>query len=494
MDTKFRGSDWYGAVVVEITNMVPHPDADTLDITRVFAIDGDPTSGIPVIVKRGEFRVGDRAIYTGIDSILPTAMDALVKCSDEGANPEVLVEQRLPTRFNFLDPRGKPVRLKAKKLRGVFSEGLLTPARVLNEREFVTFRDETWLQPGRDLTVQLGITKYLPEAEQEPALVEIGVGDEPLEELATGGTVGPGAPLAQWIAAAIMRPGMPGWTWVTRERVEYAMRKGECRVKLGAPLELGENLFQAGDEIVVRRAIVPARAGDHVTIMVSPAAIASKPGRPGVAFAVSTSESCPFGHLVPTYDLDALRKWGKDVLDDGEVVVAREKIHGANGRAVFDGTRLWVGSRTQWKRPPNAPDGDLWWKAAIKYGLEQKLVAHPRLVIYYEVFGQVQDLKYGAGPGEVFIAVFDALDFKKGWLSDGELRQLCASLDLPLAPLVYEGPWTAEVLDHRNGSSLWPNANHIREGVVVRPITERSHPRLGRVVLKVVGEDYKLRK
>lgn len=48
----------------------------------------------------------------------------------------------------------------------------------------------------------------------------------------------------------------------------------------------------------------------------------------------------------------------------------------------------------------------------------------------------------------------------------------------------------------RNGPSVWPGANHTREGFVVRPASiepEKVVPRIGRPVMKVVGEDYKLR-
>ena len=45
-----------------------------------------------------------------------------------------------------------------------------------------------------------------------------------------------------------------------------------------------------------------------------------------------------------------------------------------------------------------------------------------------------------------------------------------------------------------NGASTLPGAAHTREGFVVRPTKERWHPLLGRVILKLIGEDYLLRK
>lgn len=48
----------------------------------------------------------------------------------------------------------------------------------------------------------------------------------------------------------------------------------------------------------------------------------------------------------------------------------------------------------------------------------------------------------------------------------------------------------------RNGPSMWSMANNIREGFVVRPTStepEKVIPWVGRPVMKVVGEQYKLR-
>jgi hypothetical protein len=74
---------------------------------------------------------------------------------------------------------------------------------------------------------------------------------------------------------------------------------------------------------------------------------------------------------------------------------------------------------------------------------------------------------------------------------------LCDVLELPEPPMLYRGPYDpAVVMPLRNGPSAWPGANHTREGFVVRPASiepEKVVPRIGRPVMKVVGEDYKLR-
>jgi hypothetical protein len=88
--------------VVRIGKVGKHPNADTLSITQA--------GGFPVIFRTGDFKEGDLAIYVPIDSLLP--LD----------NPL----------FRFLakaEPTpGSYHRLKALRLRGIFSRGLLAPA------------------------------------------------------------------------------------------------------------------------------------------------------------------------------------------------------------------------------------------------------------------------------------------------------------------------------------------------------------------------------
>jgi hypothetical protein len=53
------------------------------------------------------------------------------------------------------------------------------------------------------------------------------------------------------------------------------------------------------------------------------------------------------------------------------------------------------------------------------------------------------------------------------------------------------GPYSEEVvLSHTDGDSMIPGANHIREGIVVKPLVETVDPKLGRVVAKNVSNLY----
>jgi len=81
--------------IVKILNILNHENADNLEIAIVL---GD----YPVIIKKGQFKTGDLCSYICIDAMLDIT------------RPE----------FSFLD---KP-RIRAKKLRGVYSQGLLIEA------------------------------------------------------------------------------------------------------------------------------------------------------------------------------------------------------------------------------------------------------------------------------------------------------------------------------------------------------------------------------
>ncbi len=109
--------------VLRLTDVVPHPNADRLDLAVVGAF----TSVVP----KGEYKTGDLIAYIPEAAVLP---DDLIE--ELGAR-------------NYLSGKTKN-RVKAARLRGVLSEGIVMRA-----------RDE-W-NDGDDVAEVLGITKYEPE-------------------------------------------------------------------------------------------------------------------------------------------------------------------------------------------------------------------------------------------------------------------------------------------------------------------------------------------
>src|SRR5581483_6767822 len=135
-----------------------------------------------------------------------------------------------------------------------------------------------------------------------------------------------------------------------------------------------------------------------------------------------------------------------------------------------------------------------WWKVAKDYDLATKLKKIENLAVFGEVFGQVQDLKYGAKKGETFFRAFDVFDTANGrYLDHDAAIKATKEAGIDWVPVLFEGPYNeSAVRELAAGKSTL--ADNIREGVVVKPRVERYHGDLGRVILKVISLDYKFRK
>lgn len=108
--------------------------------------------------------------------------------------------------------------------------------------------------------------------------------------------------------------------------------------------------------------------------------------------------SAPKG-FYPKYDVHNFRKYSR-FFEEGEEVIVTEKLHGASARFVCVDDKMYCGSRQQWKKEdPN----NLWWKAFYRNPvLDAWCRHHQGLCIYGEVFGNVQNLKYGSINGRIF--------------------------------------------------------------------------------------------
>lgn len=345
---------------VEVVRLIiePHHNADALEIARV----GDYQS----IVRKGQYRTGELGAYIPEQALVPLP---------------VLEDLGLVGRLAGPDAN----RVKAIRLRGVLSQGLIYPAR------------EGWRE-GDDVTEALGITKY------EPPL----------------------------------------------------------------PTAMDGQLWAAGLERCVR------------------------------------------------YDIENIKRY-PEVIAPGEPVVIVEKIHGTwcqiglmpERMADPEHGRLVVSSKGLATRglafvPGEVNAHNLYLRAAASIDLEARLgdVEAPVFVLG-EVFGAgVQDLAYGADvrrEAGLGFRVFDVYvgAFGSGrYLNDDELEGFCRRHDLERAPVLYRGPLSRQLVeDLTDGAeTISGQEAHLREGVVIRPLTERRDDTIGRVQLKSVSADYLLRK
>lgn len=116
------------ATIRTVTEILPIKGADMIVLAVV--------DGWKCVVKKGEFKAGDSAVYCEIDSFLPIKpeFEFLRKSSFK----------RMGDKEGF--------RLRTVKLRGQTSQGLLLPISILGREP----------QPGEDITEELGIEKYEP--------------------------------------------------------------------------------------------------------------------------------------------------------------------------------------------------------------------------------------------------------------------------------------------------------------------------------------------
>jgi RNA ligase (TIGR02306 family) len=196
-------------------------------------------------------------------------------------------------------------------------------------------------------------------------------------------------------------------------------------------------------------------------------------------------ESVPGPNTVAyKYDVDAFLRY-EHVFEEGENVYITEKIHGANARYTFVDGQQFCGSRTQWKKES---DGDIWWKA-FKHDptIGDFCEANPGAILYGEVAGNVKGFNYGVD-GVKFFA-FDIL-VKGQWLDVDSFLEECIKFSLDAVPvLLYNAPYNKDQL-LKLAEERSKLGNHIAEGCVVKPMIERTHPEIGRVCLKIVGNNY----
>jgi RNA ligase (TIGR02306 family) len=113
-----------------------------------------------------------------------------------------------------------------------------------------------------------------------------------------------------------------------------------------------------------------------------------------------------------------------------------------------------------------------------------------------EIYGPgIQDLGYGAQNPE--LRAFDVYLGKPQqgrYLDPEEKAAFLAELGIAQVPVLYEGPWDRATADRLRDGETTLGAGHIREGVVITPMTGRYDDRFGRVILKHVSDAYLTRK
>ena len=227
--------------------------------------------------------------------------------------------------------------------------------------------------------------------------------------------------------------------------------------------------------------------------------------------------------LFPKYtDLENMRHY-PNVIAEGEQVVVTEKIHGTNSRiAVIEGVQM-AGSRRLQRKPPlmempvgffkglfnqlfgrPAPmqldysamgNSMVWFPWSVPQVKTMMLALgkeHKQVVLFGEVYGKnvQKGVRYGS-PDKLAYRAFDLiLDGK--YVDYWVFRAKCQSYGVDVAPDLYDGPFSLDKIRElsKGKTVIGEGETHIREGVVVKPLKERHDPKVGRVILKYVSDDY----
>lgn len=193
-------------------------------------------------------------------------------------------------------------------------------------------------------------------------------------------------------------------------------------------------------------------------------------------------------------DIENLRNY-TDIFVEGEKVYVTEKIHGTNSRIGMirneDGSIIKVsGSKSH--QIKYSENGLYWypWRipevSSLVENLFHKFSARS-VILYGEIYGKVQSLKYGHKKDYAYRA-FDLLIDDK-YVDYNVFSDLTENISVvpPLGIFEYN---LNTIKQLASGSTLVDNASNIREGVVVRPVKERYDYRIGRMILKYISDEY----
>lgn len=197
---------------------------------------------------------------------------------------------------------------------------------------------------------------------------------------------------------------------------------------------------------------------------------------------------------IQKFDVEGMKK-AADWFTPGESVIVTEKVHGANARYVFTDDTFYIGSRGQWLKPD---DTHIWGRAAHRRpDIEQWCRDHPNIILYGEVYGKVQSLKYGLDNDVDFIAFAALNTLFDEWINVDRLLASLDKYDIPHVPVLYSGPFDMDIINAVKERDSVVAAAHgvtdqMMEGVVISPMYERWAGRGSdqRCIAKVISNRY----
>lgn len=206
---------------------------------------------------------------------------------------------------------------------------------------------------------------------------------------------------------------------------------------------------------------------------------------------IPNPDHLPGNPLFPDYTHIVNLRHYPDLLGSDELVVVTEKLHGTNSRiGMVDGQ--WMAGSHHVRR--GEADAVYWSPRKHAEALVAALAKHHRQVVLYgEILGSaIQNLDYGYEGHEGYRAFDLMVDGR--YVDCHSFQALCISYNVPMVPALWIGNFDFEQARNLSKGVATMYTKHIREGVVVKPFIERHDPKIGRVILKYVSDDYLLAK
>lgn len=215
-------------------------------------------------------------------------------------------------------------------------------------------------------------------------------------------------------------------------------------------------------------------------------------------------------------------KYYDRVLQDNEMVIITQKLHGTSARygyfkkpviSILDKALnlfgllpewqfCWGSRRCQIQSKPGKTHGgfksesqgcdfgDVYTKIAVQEKLRQ--IIPKGYAVYGEIvgWGIQKGYLYNCGKDQHKFYVYDVMENGK-WLDYNDRLDFCLTYNLEMCPELYVGPYSKTIVEELltvNKISKEPN-----EGVVVEPLIGRNSPACGRIKLKWLNPTYLLR-
>ncbi|KKQ99890.1 MAG: RNA ligase, DRB0094 family [Candidatus Woesebacteria bacterium GW2011_GWB1_39_12] len=200
------------------------------------------------------------------------------------------------------------------------------------------------------------------------------------------------------------------------------------------------------------------------------------------------------------YDIENMRNYPL-VFEDGEEVVATEKLHGTNSSYAYakdpetdewiymcasKGGRRKIGVGSIYEKPYEL-------YPSLRHMMKSLAERNSAMIVIVrgEVFGdRIQNLSYSHRAGSVDWRCFD-IEIDHRFLSHRAMCEVCEMFGIPVVPEIYSGPFSfAKMEELAEGNSIVSTEEQIREGCVIRPMIESTHPDIGRKILKMISGSY----